>query len=103
MPTTEISEMPTTDSPAHDLIVKECHAVRDMLLEKNKRYGNSALEPLRVFSSASTDEQLRVRIDDKLNRIMNRLAQYPDDEDAEYDLIGYLILLRIHRRQNGAK
>jgi hypothetical protein len=93
--------MPTTDSPARDLIVEECHAVRDMLLEKNKRYGNSALEPLRVFSSASTDEQLRTRIDDKLNRIMNQ--QLDDDEDAEYDLIGYLILLRIHRRQNGDK
>lgn len=93
--------MPTTDSPAHDLIVEECHAVRDMLLDKNKRYGNSALEPLRVFSSASTDEQLRTRIDDKLNRIMNQ--QLDDDEDAESDLIGYLILLRIHRRQRGDK
>ena len=91
--------MATADSPAHDMIVEECHAIRDMLLEKNKRYGNSALEPLRVFSSASTDEQLRTRIDDKLNRIMNQ--QLDDDEDAESDLIGYLILLRIHRRQKG--
>ena len=91
--------MATGDSPAHDLIVEECHTIRDMLLDKNKRYGNSALEPLRVFSSASTDEQLRTRIDDKLNRIMNQ--QLDDDEDAEADLIGYLILLRIHRRQKG--
>ena len=51
------------------LIAKICDDIRDLLLEKNLSYGNSALEPLRVFSKAPTNEQILVRIDDKLNRI----------------------------------
>jgi hypothetical protein len=72
-----------------------------MLLKKNERYGNSALDPIRVFSRSDLYEQIRVRIDDKLKRIQNQAAD--DDEDAEMDLIGYLILLRVARKQDGAK
>ena len=39
------------------------------LLYKNQQYGDSALNPSRIFSKASAVEQLLVRIDDKLNRI----------------------------------
>lgn len=70
--------------------------VEALLLEKNAAYGDSALNPVRVFSKASPDEQLRVRLDDKLSRLMRG-----DDagEDTEFDLLGYLILLRIARRR----
>ena len=63
----------------------------DLLVEKNKAYGNSALDPVRVFSRASTVEQLNVRIDDKLSRLA-RGHEYPGD-DTIRDLIGYLVLL----------
>jgi len=76
----------------------ECELIRDILTEKNRKYGNSALQPCRVFSKAGTIEQINVRIDDKLSRIMS--AQPDDTEDAELDLIGYLILKRVHRRLN---
>lgn len=66
--------------------------VGDMLKRKNRAYGNSALEPLRVFSRSSDVEQLNVRIDDKLSRILRGAA---DDEDVELDLIGYLVIKRI--------
>jgi hypothetical protein len=73
----------------------ECAAVADMLVEKNRAYGNSALDPVRVFSKASVEEQLLVRIDDKLSR----LARGSDaGEDVVLDLLGYLILLRVARR-----
>ena len=65
-------------------------SIRDMLLEKNRKYGNSALEPIRVFSKAEPLEQIAVRMDDKLSRIKS--AQGDDLEDAKLDLIGYLIL-----------
>jgi hypothetical protein len=61
-----------------------------MLLEKNRKYGNSALEPIRVFSRADPLEQIAVRMDDKLSRIKS--AQGDDLEDAKQDLVGYLIL-----------
>ncbi len=40
--------------------------IEQMLLEKNRKYGDSALNPQRIFSRADATEQLRVRIDDKL-------------------------------------
>ena len=50
-------------------IASICDDVKELLLYKNQNYGNSALEPARIFSKASAVEQLLVRIDDKLNRI----------------------------------
>ncbi len=68
--------------------------IRDLLIAKNLKYGNSALEPLGVFSQLSAKEGLLVRIDDKLKRIKNGSLER-DDEDVVNDLIGYLILLKI--------
>ena len=76
-----------------DKIVSYCEFVKAMLLDKNKKYGDSALHPIRIFSNADTKEQIKVRIDDKLNRIMNRKNN--EDEDVILDLIGYLILYQI--------
>ena len=68
--------------------------IRDLLIAKNQKYGNSALEPLGVFSQLSAKEGLLVRIDDKLKRIKNGSLE-KDDEDVINDLIGYLVLLKI--------
>lgn len=64
--------------------------IADLLIEKNKAYGDSALNPVRIFSQASRIEQLNVRIDDKISRIQ-RGTDY-GDEDTVRDLIGYLVL-----------
>lgn len=83
------------------LIAMTCDDVKDLLLKKNQAYGNAALEPLRIFSKASTEEQLLVRIDDKLNRIKQGKNRLEDDEDVIQDLIGYLILLKVWKKRNG--
>ena len=72
-----------------------CDDIKELLIHKNRKYGNSALKPCRVFSKASAVEQLLVRIDDKLNRIMQGAGLLADDEDVVNDLIGYLVLLKI--------
>ncbi len=72
--------------------------VSDLLMAKNKSYGDSALNPTRVFSKADAVEQLLVRIDDKLSRIKNG-HDWPGDNDID-DLIGYLILLKIAKERN---
>ena len=72
-----------------------CDDIKELLINKNRKYGNSALKPCRVFSKASAVEQLLVRIDDKLNRIMLGAGLLADDEDVVNDLIGYLVLLKI--------
>lgn len=72
--------------------------IKTLILEKNRRYGNSVLSPLRVFSQADSLEQINVRIDDKLSRIKN--LQGDDAEDQIMDLIGYLVLRKIHERNS---
>lgn len=79
------------------MIVDECDALKEMLIAKNKAYGNSALEPVRVFSKAPIDEQIRVRLDDKLSRLSRGSAA---GEDVEADIMGYLVLLRVHRKMS---
>lgn len=68
--------------------------IKDLLIAKNQKYGNSALEPLGVFSKLSAEDGLLVRIDDKLKRIKNGSLDR-DDEDVVNDLIGYLVLLKV--------
>jgi hypothetical protein len=68
--------------------------VIDLLVEKNKAYGNSALEPANIFANGSAVENLCSRIDDKLMRIKNKGIS-DQTEDTIKDLIGYLILLKI--------
>jgi hypothetical protein len=77
-------------------IMNECLDFADFLIKKNRAYGNSALNPCRIMSKADTLEQLYVRIDDKLNRLMNG-SDYPGDNDIQ-DLIGYLILLQVAKK-----
>jgi len=77
-----------------EMIKKECDDIKEILLKKNKEYGNSAIEPLRIFSSVDKIEQINVRIDDKLSRIKNKNHK-TIKEDTVLDLIGYLILKRI--------
>lgn len=74
---------------------EELVQLRQMLLEKNRAYGNSALDPVRIFSQADPVEQLRVRIDDKLSRLKRGQAA---GEDVRLDLVGYLVLLGIAER-----
>jgi len=74
-----------------------CDDLRELLLNKNRKYGDSALSPVRIFSKADTIEQLKVRIDDKLNRLRN--AQEDEDEDVITDLIGYLVLFKVAQLQ----
>ena len=66
--------------------------ITDLLKEKNKAYGNSALEPANIFSQANAVDSLCARIDDKLMRIKNK-GIYDATEDTVLDLIGYLLLL----------
>ena len=76
-------------------ITSVCDDIKELLLEKNRKYGDSALNPNRIFSKADAVEQILVRIDDKLNRIQKGAGLLENDEDVVSDLIGYLVLLKI--------
>jgi hypothetical protein len=81
---------------------KVIKAFEEFLNEKNKRYGNSALEPLGIFSSHVKGEDqamdnMLIRLDDKLKRIKNADELRKNDVS---DIIGYLILLCVNRGWN---
>ena len=73
-----------------NLVLEE---VRALLIAKNRKYGDSALNPRRIFSKQDAVEQIKVRLDDKLTRMANQ--QTDEDEDVELDMLGYLLILRI--------
>jgi len=89
------------DTQTHISLV--CDQIKELLLEKNKKYGDSALDPSRIFSKANPIEQLLVRIDDKLNRIQKGAGLLANDEDIIQDLIGYLVLLKIAMARNNSE
>ena len=61
----------------------------DLLNVKNKAYGNSALEPINVFSKASSADVILQQIDHKLSRL--KTSDTPSKNDV-IDLMGYLTL-----------
>lgn len=86
------------NAPAGYEILKVCMEMAQMLIDKNISYGSSALSPIRIFSKSDSVEQIKVRLDDKLNRLKNG-SSFSGDNDID-DMIGYLVLLKIAIEQN---
>ena len=82
-----------TEDAVRNLIRDRCEEIKELLLRKNAGYGNSAIQPERIFSDSDPIQQLKVRIDDKLTRVKRRKNSH--SRDTRIDLIGYLILLDI--------
>ena len=80
-----------------DKIKHECRMISDLLCQKNESYGDSACSPRNIFSKLDAEDAICARIDDKLSRIANR-GLNADTEDTLFDLIGYLVLLQIARK-----
>jgi DNA primase catalytic subunit len=77
-----------------DEIRKKCDQIRDLLLEKNKSYGNSVFDKGMLFE-VDPMYAIQARINDKLNRIKSK-ETYMSDNDM-MDLTGYLILLQVYK------
>ncbi len=86
---------------AAERIQAKCQEISEMLVAKNRAYGNSALEPVRIFGQGDAEALIRVRLDDKLSRIRNNPSAF--GEDPILDLVGYLVLLLIAREDKATK
>jgi len=74
--------------------------ILDLLIEKNTKYGNSAISPANIFCKRVDPlDQLYVQIDHKLARI-SRGDAAREDEDVLVDLVGYLILAIVAKRKS---
>lgn len=87
-----------TKQDTQTLIRQQCDALKRLLLRKNKAYGDSALNPVRIFSKADSKEGIKIRIDDKLSRIAYGKATDKIPENTLEDLVGYLILIMIAQK-----
>lgn len=90
----ELAEEKLKEFEFSDRVKGIAETVVKTLIEKNQSYGNSALDPVRVFSKSNATEQIKVRIDDKLSRIQNSDVD-SFGEDTVLDLIGYLFLYKL--------
>ena len=66
----------------------------ELLVDKNKKYGNSALQPEKIFYKGDSLSSILVRLNDKVSRIKNNPDPVPRLNDCA-DMIGYLTLLLI--------
>lgn len=78
-------------------IKQVCDEIAALLIKKNNSYGDSAMNPIRVFSRQAPVEGIKIRIDDKLSRLKGGNGEF--NEDTELDLLGYLVLLRVARKR----
>lgn len=92
-----------TNIDFNNAVIEIISSLKDLLIEKNVKYGNSAMNPIYVFVDPNGEVNdltlIDVRIDDKLARIRNMVRNpnlfEKDGEDTINDLIGYLIIRKI--------
>ena len=83
-----------TTTETQDKIIAITGAMRDLLLYKNQKYGDSALSPKQIFYKGDAVDSILIRLDDKIGRIMANTENTPRINDVA-DIIGYCTLLLI--------
>lgn len=84
-------------SKSQESIAEIVDATKDLLLYKNRMYGDSALNPIGIFTEhiktvPANTASILVRLDDKLGRVKNAPALRINDVS---DIIGYCTLLLV--------
>jgi hypothetical protein len=79
-------------SKSQESIMEICDSIKDLLLYKNEKYGDSALRPNNIFYKGDSTNSIKIRLDDKIGRIKN--CEQTRINDVA-DVIGYCILLLI--------
>jgi len=73
-----------------------------MVVKKNQAYGDSIFKPSRVFykGSAEPGDLIRIRMDDKISRLIQGDKDIGSDEDVIKDLMGYCAILLVTMRED---
>ena len=83
-------DLPPTQKKIHEIM----GAMKDLLLYKNQKYGDSAINPKKIFYKGDSTNSILIRLDDKLGRVMSNTEEKPRINDV-CDIIGYCTLLLI--------
>ena len=80
-------------------IEKSCNDLKNLLIEKNQKYGNSFFKTADEYGKAV----LILRIDDKLNRLKQLILRNETDDmqgenvqDTLIDIAGYAVLAKLY-------
>ena len=83
-------DLPPTQQKIHEIM----GAMKDLLLYKNQKYGDSAINPKGIFYKGDSTNSILIRLDDKIGRVMSNTEDKPRVNDV-CDIIGYCTLLLI--------
>lgn len=83
-------DLPPTQQKIHEIL----GAMKDLLLYKNQKYGDSAINPKKIFYKGDSTNSILIRLDDKIGRVMANTEEKPRVNDV-CDIIGYCTLLLI--------
>ena len=83
-------DLPPTQQKIHIIM----DSMKDLLLYKNQKYGDSAINPKKIFYKGDSTNSILIRLDDKIGRIMSNTEEKPRTNDV-CDIIGYCVLLLI--------
>lgn len=83
-------DLPPTQQKIHEIM----GAMTDLLLYKNQKYGDSAINPKKIFYKGDSTNSILIRLDDKIGRVMSNTEEKPRVNDV-CDIIGYCTLLLI--------
>ena len=82
------------DTPTQQKIKDILSGMTDLLLYKNRKYGDSAINPKKIFYKGDSTNSIRIRLDDKIGRVMSNTEEKPRVNDVA-DIIGYCTLLLV--------
>ena len=82
------------ETPTQQKIKDILSGMTDLLLYKNKKYGDSAISPKKIFYKGDSTNSILIRLDDKIGRVMSNTEEKPRVNDV-CDIIGYCTLLLI--------
>lgn len=68
--------------------------MKNLLLYKNRKYGDSAINPKKIFYKGDSTNSILIRLDDKIGRVMSNQDDKPRVNDVA-DIIGYCTLLLV--------
>jgi len=88
-------ERKPTQRQVESLIRKHMIEYGNFLIKKNRAYGNSAFEAINIYSKGSALDLMKLRMDDKLKKMLKGSDLTDEKEDAAKDFCGYWHLMEI--------
>lgn len=75
-------------------LIDVLNGMKSLLLYKNRKYGDSAINPKKIFYKGDSTNSILIRLDDKIGRVMSNPDDKPRVNDVA-DIIGYCTLLLV--------